>query len=41
MPKKKYIAARDLKDYLPNLPPKEEKQKRQSEFFYRHSFVLP
>jgi hypothetical protein len=30
MPKKKYIAARDLKDYLPNLSLKTEKAKKEN-----------
>jgi hypothetical protein len=45
MPKQKYIAARDLKDCLPNVPLKtgkaEKKIKAFLKFFYRDTFVLP
>jgi hypothetical protein len=34
MPKKKYIAARDLKDCLPNLPLKTGKGKKKIKVFW-------
>jgi hypothetical protein len=41
MPKKKYIAARDLEDCLPNLPLKPGRQKRKSKFFDLDNVVPP
>jgi hypothetical protein len=41
MPKKKFIAARDLKIVYQVYDSKEEKQKRKSKFFYRDNVVLP
>jgi hypothetical protein len=40
MPKKKVIAARNLKRLDQVYHSKQEKQKRKSEFFYRDNFVL-
>jgi len=34
MPKKKVFVARNLKDYLPNLPLKREKAKKKSKSFF-------
>jgi hypothetical protein len=41
MTKKEYNVGRDLKDCLPNLPLRQENQKRKSKFFYHNKFGLP